>query len=235
VWIFESIQSNMPRLSRLILSATLLGLCPSLLLAQNPQLQTKNGRRFPTVVFTSVLWNANPPYYTIAVDSLGAATYQSSPNSVDSTGVPYTLVFQANDSTRRMIFTIARDLEYFGADIPVKVSSPQDNPVRTLTYRDLTYNNLLTYSESTNSEIEELTSIFEEISTTAEFGRTLTHLRQHDKDGIAGALATMQKEAERHHLRELQAIAPVLRSIASDRNSSEDARIRARALLTSVH
>ena len=233
--LFESIKSNMLCLRWLILSATLLCLCSSLLLAQNPQLQTRNGRRFPTVVFTSVLWTANPPYYTIAVDSIGSATYQSAPNSVDSTGVPYTLIFQANDSTRRMIFTIARDLEYFGADIPVKVSSPQSTPVRTLSYRDLTYNNLLTYSESSNSEIEELTSIFEEISATAEFGRRLTYLRQHDKDGVAGELATMQKEAERHHLRELQAIAPVLRSIVSDRNSSEDARTRASALLTSVH
>lgn len=220
---------------RRLAGTTALILCSSLLLAQNPQLQTKNGKRFPTVVFTSVLWNANPPYYTIAVDSLGSATYQSAPNSVDSTGVPYTLIFQANDSTRRMIFNVARDLEYFGGDIPVKVSSPESTPVRTLTYRDLTFNNLLTYSESTNSEIEELTSIFEEISATAEFGRTLTYLRQHDKDGVAAQLGTMQKEAQRHHLRELQTIAPVLRSIASDRNSSEDTRTRARALLTSVH
>lgn len=235
MWIFESIKSNMPCLRRLLFSTTLLALSPSLLLAQNPQLQTKNGKRFPMVVFTSVVWNANPPYYTIAVDSLGAATYQSAPNSVDSTGVPYTLIFQASDSTRRTIFTVARDLDYFGGDIPVKVSSPQSTPVRTLTYRDLTFNNLLTYSESSNSEIEELTSIFEEISATTEFGRTLTYLRQHDKDGVAAELAAMQKEAERHHLRELQAIAPVLRSIASDRNSSEDTRTRAKALLTSVH
>lgn len=234
VLIFESIQSNMPCLRRVILSATLLALCSSFLLAQNPQLQTKNGRRFPTVVFTSVLWNAHPPYYTIAVDSIGSATYQSSPNSVDSTGVPYTLVFQANDSTRRMIFNVARNLDYFGDDIPVKVNSPQSGPIRTLAYRDLTFNNLITYSECSNSEIDELTSIFEEVSATAEFGRILTYLRQNDKDGVAAELATMQKEAERHHLRELQAIAPVLRSIASDNKSSEDARTRARALLTSV-
>ncbi|HKW17733.1 MAG TPA: hypothetical protein VJO35_09520 [Terriglobales bacterium] len=226
---------HIPSLARLAAISASVALCSSLLFAQNPQLQTKNGRRFPTVVFTSVLWNANPSSYSIAVDSIGSATYQSTPNSVDSTGVPYTLVFQSNDSTRRTIFNVAKNLDFFAGELPLTLSSPQTNPVRTLTYHDLTFNNLITYSSSTNSEVEELTSIFEEISTTLEFGRTLTYFHQHDKGALASELKVMQKEAERHHLRELQAVAPTLRSIAADASVDESTREQARAVLNTTH
>jgi hypothetical protein len=226
---------NKASLFRLAIIAPALALCSSLLFAQNSQLQTRNGRRFPTIIFTYVFWNARPSQYAIAIDSTGAVTYQSAPASLERTGVPYSLRFQANDSTRRVIFNIAQNLDFFRGDIPVTVDSPQIDPVRSLTYRDLTFNNLITYSGSSDSDIQEITSIFEDISRTLEFGRTLTNLREHDQKGLAEELGAMQKEAERHHLRELQAIFPVLRSIASDNNINEDARTRARALLTAVH
>lgn len=226
---------HIPSLLRRGLITAVLALCPSLLFAQNSQLQTRNGRRFPTIIFTYVFWNADPSQYAIAIDSTGAVTYRSAPISLDRTGVPYSLLFQANDSTRRVIFNVARNLEFFSGDLPVTVSSPQASPVRTLTYRDLTFDNLITYSGSANSDIQELTSIFEDISTTLEFGHTLTYLRGHDKHGLEAQLATMQREAERHHLRELQAIAPVLRIIVSDQSISEEARAHARAVLNSTH
>jgi hypothetical protein len=219
-----------------ITTALFVGLClSSSLLAQGPQLQTKNGRRFPTVIFTYVFWNATPASYTFAIDSTGSVTYRSAPESLENTGVPYALLFQANDSTRRTIFNVARNLEFFSGEFPVAVGSPQISPVRTLTYRDLTFNNLITYSDSTNSEIQELTSIFEEISATLEFGRTLTYFREHDKRRLENQLTTMRREAERHHLRELQAIAPVLRSIVADKDLTDEARTQARAVLNSTH
>lgn len=215
--------------------ATTLALCSSLLLAQSSQLQTSNGRRFPTVIFTYVLWSANPSQYAIAIDSTGAATYQSSPISVDRTGVPYSIRFQANDSTRRVVFNVTRNLDFFRGEFPVSVSSPQRDPVRTLAYRDLTFNNLLTYTDALDSDIQELTSIFEDISTTLEFGRRLTYFQQNQKSSLDSELAVMQKETELHHLRELQAIAPVLRGIEADQSVSEAARTSARALLSSLH
>jgi hypothetical protein len=220
---------------RLTIVITMLAFCSFLLFAQNPQLQTKNGRRFPTIIFTYVFWNADPASYSIAIDSTGAVTYRSAPTSLEKTGVPYALLFQANDSTRRTIFNVGRNLDFFRDELPVTVSSPQINPVRTLTYRDLTFDTLVTYSQSADSDIDEMTSIFEEMSATLEFGRTLTYLRQNDKRGLDAQLATIQREAERHHLRELQAVAPVLRSIASDSNIEEATRARAREILSRVH
>src|SRR5579885_2562843 len=205
--------------------------CSTSLLSQNPQLRTRNGGRFPTVVFTSVLWNANPPYYSIAIDSTGASTYQSAPNSTDSTGVPYTIAFQANDSTRRTTFNVIQELDFLRGDFAVSQGSPETISVHTLAYHDLTFNNQITYSQTTDSDIQELTSIFEEVSTTLEFGRRLNYFHQHDKNALDGELAAMQKDADRHTLRELQAVSPVLHSIASDSNVASHARQEAEAIL----
>jgi hypothetical protein len=209
--------------------------CCSTAMGQNPQLQTRNGGRFPTVIFSSVLWNANPASYSIAVDGTGAATYQSTQESIDRTGVPYSIEFQTTDATRRIVFNIARELNLFNGDFPVSLGSPESAPVRTLTYHDITFNNHITYSDSTDSQIQELTSVFEEISATFEFARRLSYLHQHDKERLEPELTRMQASAERHMLRELQAVTPALKSIALDSTLSESVRKQAQAILVLAH
>lgn len=205
--------------------------CSSALLAQNPQLQTKNGRRFPTIVFSYVAWSENPPYYSVAVDATGAATYQSAPDSVDRSGVPYTLLFQANEATRRTIFNIGRDLNFFDGSFPLSLDPPQKSPVRSLGYHDITFSRQITYTESSAPEIQELTSIFEEISNTLEFGRKLAYLRQHDRSKLDDELDAMEKDADHHLLRELQVVTPVLRGIASDDKVSASARKKSEEII----
>src|SRR5215470_13965335 len=94
-------------------------LCGSLV-AQNPQAKTSVGSRFPTVIYTSVLWSADPASYSIAVDAAGTATYQSAPESVERTGVPYTIRFHVSDRSRRTIFNLVRTLDYFRGEIQVQ-------------------------------------------------------------------------------------------------------------------
>jgi len=223
--------------SRTLLQVTLVALiaCSSNAMGQNPQLRTRNGSRFATVVFSSVLWNANPASYSIAVDATGAATYQSAQDSVDRTGVPYSIEFQTSDATRRITFNIARELNLFSGDFPVSMGSPQTTPVRTLVYHDIALNNHITYSDSTDSQIQELTSVFEEISATFEFARRLGYLHQHDKERLQPELTRMQASAERHMLRELQAVTPALKSIALDTSLSESVRKQAEAILVLAH
>src|SRR5947207_3640317 len=200
------------------------------LLAQNPQLNTRTGSRFPTVVFTSVLWSAEPAYYSIAVDATGTATYQSAPESVGRTGVPYTINFYVSDRTRRTIFNVARELDFFRGEIEVQPVSAATDEALTLMYHDLGFNTQLTYSSSPNSDIEELTSIFEEVSETLEYGRRLAYLQQHDRKKIASELRALQADADRHVLRELQIIAPVLRGLSADSGLDADSRRMAQSL-----
>jgi hypothetical protein len=226
--VFEMLQSTPPRIALLIAAVFL---CSGSLRAQNPQLHTRNGGRFPTVVFSSVLWSANPSSYSLAVDATGAATYQSTQDSVERTGVPYTVEFQASDATRRMTLNIMRQLNFLNGEFPTYSGTPEKVPVRTLAYHDITFDNRVTYSESSDSEIQELTSVFEEISATFEFARRLSYLHQHDKEGLEPELIRMQTSAERHMLRELQAATPALKIIASDHTLTDSVRNHAEAIL----
>jgi hypothetical protein len=203
----------------------------SLLIAQNPQLETRNSQRVPTIVFTSVLWTADPPYYSIAVDSTGTATYQSAPSSVESTGVPYTVEFAVSERTRRSAFNVARELNFFNAEIPVTTGSPQQTYVHTLAYHYGQTRYQITYAGSSNTDIEELTSIFEELSETLEFGRRLRWMYEHDRNALASELEKLQASADQHHLRELQALTTVLNSIVADGSIDVAARQRAQSLL----
>lgn len=220
-----------PCLRQLAITAFMLFTFFPALVGQNPQLHTSSGSRFPTVIFTSVLWAADPSYYSIAIDSTGTATYQSAPDSIGKTGVPYTLEFQVSDRTRRITFNVARQLDYFGDKAQQVVSSPQVGSIRTLAYHDSTIRHQITYSSSSDSEIDELTSVFEEISVTLEFGRRLSYFHQHDSGRLQGELDRLQASTERRSARELQAIAAVLRSIASDDRLETALRQKAEELL----
>jgi hypothetical protein len=198
---------------------------------QNPQLETRNGRQFPTIVFTSVLWSADPSYYSVAIDSSGAATYQSAPSSVGRTGVPYTVEFSVTEHTRSATFNLAHGLDWFTDAIPLSIGAPQETYVRTLAYHDIQFNNLITYSASQNHDVQELTSIFEEISETLEFGRRLAYLHQNQPKALGPELQKLQAMADEHHLRELQALITALSSIASDRKVEEGSRQVAEKLL----
>lgn len=199
--------------------------------AQNPQLRTRTGSRFPTVVFTSAFWKADPSYYSIAIDATGTATYQSVPSQVTGTGAPYTIEFRVSDRTRRMTFNIAQQAGYFSEPTSGTISSPDNAPVRTLTYGGLQFHNQFTYTTAPNGDIDELTSLFEEISETLEFGRRLGYFYLHDRGNLDRELDLMQKSSAARRLREIDAINPVLKRIASDNGLEVGTRHKAEELL----
>lgn len=213
-----------------VLLLVVLLLCCSTL-SQNPQVKTRNARRFPTLVFSSVFWSANPSYYSIAIDSAGTATYQSAPASVEMTGVPYTVEFHVSDRTRRAIFNMAQTLDFFRDPIQVTTGSPEIAVVRTLAYYDASFQSQVTFTASSDPNLQEITSILEETCETLEFGRRLNYFHEHDRRKLEPELVTMQNRIERHRLRDLQALAPALTGIASDGALEQSVRQRAQDLL----
>lgn len=201
------------------------------LAAQNPQLHTPRARRFPTVLFTSVLWGADPAYYSIALDSSGTATYESLPASVGENGVPYTMEFQVSDHTRRIAFNLAQGLNFFSGFNHESVPPAQTSRVRTLAYIDPTFNNQFSYGVPSSPDLEEITSVFEEMSETFESGRRLAYLEQHEKTGLAPELERLDSQTKRRHMREFQALIPILRRLAEDRTLGAGVRNQAEKLL----
>ena len=210
--------------------------CPSF--AQNPQLQTKNGLAFATVIFTHTFATETPRFYSIAIDSTGSTTYQSAPASLAQSGVPYELEFTASPDTKDQVFRIVGELRFFRPPVTGIRAPIESESVNTLTFREanidpanINNDNEITYHSATNSGIEQLTDIFERISETLEFGRQLSNLHEQRSPQIAAVLERMQDLARGHRLLELFVVTPVLQQIASDENMKELARSRARAVL----
>jgi hypothetical protein len=215
----------------LLQASTGILLCSSLVFSQNPQVQLSNARRFPIVVFNSVLWSADPSYYSIAIDSSGAATYLSAPSSLEKTGVPYTIEFQATDRTRRLTFNLAQRLDFFAGESAEPTASPEKISIRTLAYTDEHLNNQLTYTASSGSDLDEITSVFEQLSETFECGRRLAFLQQQHPEAVGSELQSLQRLVDRHQVREFQALVPLLRVIASDQRLDPPTRNFAGTLL----
>ena len=142
--------------------------------------------------------------------------------------------FRVSDRTRRMAFNVTRELDFFRERTGESLSSAQANSVRTLTYHDSQIHNQFTFSSSTDSAVEELTSVFEDISETLEFGRRLAYFHEHDRSALDGELDRLQTRADRRTLRELAVIAPTLRSIALDDRVESAPRHKAEALLNGL-
>ncbi|HWH59722.1 MAG TPA: hypothetical protein VN682_18980 [Terriglobales bacterium] len=199
--------------------------------AQNPQLQLKTSGQFPTVIFNAVRWNADPSYYSIAIDATGTATYLSAPEGLDKTGTPYTTEFQVSDRTRRIVFNLSQKLDYFAGSYGELQSSPETHNVYTLAYRYGSVNNQYTYSTLSDADLEELTSVFEELSQTFEFGRKLSEFELRNRKAIGPQLDVMKTKADRRALRDLPALVPILRDLAADTSVDAAARKQASSLI----
>ena len=204
--------------------------------AQIPDLQagTRDAPPFATVTFTMNLWNANPPYYSVAVNSMGSATYRSTRNSDQWTGEPYILEFPVSGVTRSKIFRLTQELSFFQGRFKISQSRAASMGTKSLAFADGPVKNQITYTSSTNPLIGKLTSLFENISATLELGHRLEILRDSNPSGLTAELKRMERMAKRGRLVEFAVIAPLVRQIASDAAVSEASRRYAQALLKST-
>jgi hypothetical protein len=170
----------------------------------------------PTVSFSLELTGAVPPYYSISLDSEGKASYRSSPVPGDMEGDPYIMKFVISPGTGRRIFELAKKLNYFKGDYEYRKGRLANTGAKTLYYTDPKTNNSTTYNYSSNPAIQELTRLFQGVSTTLEFGRRLQYYYDHQKLGLDAELKQMDAMAEDGELEELQVVAPILQKIADD-------------------
>jgi hypothetical protein len=178
-----------------------------------------------------VLWSADPSYYSIAIDSSGVATYLSAPSSLEKTGVPYTIEFQATDRTRRLTFNLARSLDFFAGESAEPAVSPEKISIRTLSYTDEHLNNQLTYTAPSGPDLDEITSVFEQLSETLECGRRVGYLQQQHPEAVGSELQSLQNLVDRHQVREFQALVPLLRVVVSDQRVDASTHKAAQRLL----
>lgn len=188
-------------------------------------------------------WDQGRPWlrYTITVDDAGNTHFEGVGNPIES-GDSDTLTqdFAMSEANRQKIFELAKNLEFFRANLETKQKNIAKTGQKTLEYHGRSadgrqgVNHSSTYNYSPNADVQELTRIFQSIATTLDFGRKLAFDYRFDKLGIDARLKGLQDMQTMHYIEELQAIEPILQKIAADPNVMHMNRMTAKQLLKSL-
>jgi hypothetical protein len=185
------------------------------------------------VTFNFDFPGSEPEHYFISVSSNGKASYDSNGKlTADSEpGDPFRLDFTLSDATRTRIFDLAKRARYFEGEIDSKKKGIASTGTKTLTYKDAHKNTQAIYNYSPVSAVEELTTLFQSMSTTLEFGRRLRYFHHYQKLALDEELKRMEEMSKENSLQEISAIAPILEEIAADQSVINVVRARAQRLL----
>jgi hypothetical protein len=198
----------------------------------------------PIVSFEFERPGMRPPHYAISVESTGKAAYRADEvvGQDDSSQEPYILKFTVSEPNRSRIFELAQQTNFFKGNFNYTKTRIADTGTKTLMYSEggipdvYTFPvegvlNRTTYNWSENPAIQQLTSIFQGIETTLEFGRRLEFDRRFDKLALDSELKQLQEMQKGGQALEIQAIAPVLTNISNDFSVMHIARQRAQQIL----
>ena len=209
----------------------------------------------PTVTFTLDFPGSIPAHYSITVARSGQAFYDSGPASEspaasqsakpnsekdsdsdhesasDSTEAPFHYAFQIGEPNRTRIFDLAARARYFQGQLNYGKHNLANTGAKTLAYHDARINTSASYNYTTNQPAQQLTALFQNMSSTLEFARKLTFLYQHQKLALEEELKRMEEMARQNSLEELQAVSPILKQILADKSVINVTRARAERLL----
>jgi len=187
----------------------------------------------PEVAFTCDFPGSDPSHYGISVRSDGHASYVSDgklAKDADS-DEPFRMEFTVSPATTARIFDIAKKANYFAGDIDSKKKNIASTGSKTLVYKDAQRNTVATYNYSPVPAIEEITTLFQGLSTTLEFGRRLEYDYRYQKLALDEELKRMDDLSGRGGVPEVAAIAPILQKIMNDPSVINGVRARAQRLL----
>lgn len=185
----------------------------------------------PTVKFSLDFPGSEPEHYAITVSADGRSIYESNGKLTDQSDADqFRLEFQMSAETRARIFELTKKAHDFEGDIDSgkKVAFTGS---KTLSYSDGKKNTRAAYNYSLIPEVEELTTLFQNISTTLEFGRRLQFEHHYQKLALDDELTKMQDMQQSNNLDELAAVAPILQAIVQDTSVMRTSRARAVRLL----
>jgi hypothetical protein len=187
-------------------------------------------------------WDQGRPWlnYTISVDDAGSTHFEGVGNPIENgDSDTYSQDFIMSAANRQKIFELAKKADYFQGNLEAKQKNIAKTGQKILQYHGKPggggpAHSSATYNYSPNSDVEELTRIFQAIATTLDFGRKLAFQYRFDKLGMDARLKSLQDLQASHYVEELQSIGPILQKIASDPNMMHINRMTAKQLLNSA-
>jgi hypothetical protein len=189
-----------------------------------------------SVSFTLDFPGANPSHYELVVANDGQGSYTSNgkfDENSDAAG-PAPIKFTVSENIRAQIFDLAKRSHYFTGKVDSGRKNIANTGAKTLAYKDAGHSSKATYNYSPLEPIEQLTSIFQNLSITMEFGRRLAYLHKYEKLALDDELKRMEELQRENSLGDVQAIAPELKEIANDPSVMNVSRARALRMLNSA-
>jgi hypothetical protein len=179
---------------------------------------------------------AEPSHYEIVIASDGQGSYVSNGklNDQSDPADPAPLQFVVSENIRTQVFDLAKKSHYFTGKVDSGHKNIANTGAKTLAYKDAGHNSQATYNYSLLQPITQLTAIFQNLSTTMEFGRRLVYLHKYEKLALEEQLKRMEEMQRENNLGDVGAIAPVLKDIANDSSVMNVSRARALRLLASA-
>jgi len=190
-----------------------------------------------TVSFSLDFPQSIPDHYVVTVSSDRRATYDSTGKLTPQSdpGDPFRDEFTVTPDTCKRIFDLTAKAKYFEGQIDSGNKKLASTGVKILKYSEGSRKTEATYNYSPLQPVQQLTAIFQNISTTLEFGRRLDYYHHHQKLALEEELKHMEDAAKSNNLAEIQAVAPILKSIVDDHSVMNISRARAQRLLATAN
>lgn len=225
----EEAESHRPRGTRQRVCGTiLLALCLTLLW------NLPGGAAEPaTVTFSLDFPGSDPDHYSISVQSDGHAHYECSAKISDGADdrENYQTDFLVTDATRTRVFDLAAQAGYFSGKIDSGNRKLAFTGAKKLAYTDAQRNFTADYNFSPQPAVQQLTTLFQNLAATLEFGRHLAYYHHYQKLALDEELKQMEDAARRGDLAELQAVRPILQEIFDDASVINVVRARAQRIM----
>lgn len=185
------------------------------------------------VTFSLDFPDSSPEHYSIAVQSDGHAHYESSGKISNDSEVRdnYQTDVVFSESTRSRIFELAAQAHYFSGKVDSGNKKLAFTGSKKLVYKDDKRNSSADYNYSQQPAVQQLTTLFQSLAATMEFGRRLSYFHRYQKLALDDELKRMEEEAKSGELGELRAVSPVLQGIYEDSSVMNVVRARARRII----
>lgn len=187
----------------------------------------------PTVTFHCDFPGSDPAHYGISVSSDGQASYISdgklTPDSDSSE--PDTVDFNLPQTSLSQVFDLTKKAHYFEGDVDSRKKNIASTGEKTLTYKDAQRSVSVTYNYSLIPAVQELTTLFQNLSSTLEYGRRIEYDHHYQKLALDEELKRMDDASSRGGLGDVTVIAPILKKVVDDPSVVNGARARAQRLL----
>ena len=187
-----------------------------------------------SVSFSLDFPNSSPEHYAISVQSDGRAHYESSgkiSNDSDARD-DYQTDFTFSDAARAQVFDLAKAAHYFFGKVDSGNKKLAFTGSKKLVYSDAHRTSSAEYNFSPVASVQQLTSLFQNVSATLEYGRRLSYYHRYQKLALDDELKHMEDQARRGELSELQAVHPVLQQIYDDGSVLNIVRARAQRIMS---